>query len=111
MDRLEKYRQWIKSVLQHHSSYQASHGEIETFPAFDTDADHYQVVSVGWENRRRVYGCLIHVDIRSDKIWIQYDGTEEGVANELVALGVPSQDIVIAYHAPYARRHTEFAAG
>lgn len=111
MDRLEQYRQWIKSVLQHHSSYQSSYGEIETFSAFDSEHDHYQVVSVGWEDRRRVYGCLIHVDIRGDKIWIQYDGTEEGVANELVELGVPSQDIVIGYHAPYARRHTDFAVG
>ncbi|WP_273040177.1 element excision factor XisI family protein [Iningainema tapete] len=24
---------------------------------------------------RRVYGSLIHIDLKGDKIWIQYDGT------------------------------------
>lgn len=109
MERLEIYRQLVQQVLAEHSKFQSSYGEIETFPVFDTERDHYQVVSVGWENRRRVYGCLIHVDIKEDKIWIQHDGTETGVANELVELGVAKQDIVLGYHAPYARQYTEFA--
>ncbi|MEQ9667969.1 element excision factor XisI family protein [Coleofasciculus sp. G2-EDA-02] len=109
MERLETYRQLVQQVLAEHSHFQSSYGEVETFPVFDTERDHYQVVSVGWENRRRVYGCLIHVDIKGDKIWIQHDGTETGVANELVELGVAKQDIVLGYHAPYARQYTEFA--
>jgi len=32
------------------------------------------------ENRRRVHGCLVHIDIIEDKIWIQADGTERGLA-------------------------------
>lgn len=109
MERLAIYRQLGQQVLAEHSQFQSSYGEVETFPVFDTERDHYQVVSVGWENRRRVYGCLIHVDIKEDKIWIQHDGTETGVANELVELGVAKQDIVLGYHAPYARQYTEFA--
>lgn len=70
---------------------------------------HYQVVSIGWENGYRMYGCLIHADLKDGKIWIQYDGTEYAIANELIDLGVPKQDIVLAYHAPYARKYTEFA--
>jgi hypothetical protein len=46
---------------------------METYTAFDTVDDHYQVVSVGWEGSQRLHGCLIHVDIKEDKIWIQYD--------------------------------------
>ena len=40
---------------------------------------------------RRVFSCLIHIDIKDDKIWIQHDGTEGCVANQLVELGVPAQ--------------------
>jgi len=47
--------------------------------------------------------------ILDDKIVIQYDGTEVGIANELVARGVLKQDIVLAFHAPYLRQFTEFA--
>ena len=43
------------------------------------------------------------------KIWIQYDGTEVGVANELIELGIPKKSIVLGFHDPNARKFTEFA--
>jgi hypothetical protein len=49
------------------------------------------------------------MDIKDSKIWIQHDGTESGVANELVELGVSKEDIVLAYHPPYKRAYTTFA--
>lgn len=58
--------------------------ELETELIFDTERDHYQVVHVGFSNKRRVYGCVLHVDIKNGKIWIQHDGTEGGIADELV---------------------------
>jgi hypothetical protein len=111
MERVETYREIIQKVLEQHSTIKPSYGDIERFTAFDTHNDHYQVLSVGWEGHRRIYGCLIHIDIKDGKIWIQYDGTEDGVANELVELGVPKQSIVLAYQAPYARQYTDFAIG
>ncbi len=58
-----------------------------------------------------VYGTIIHVDIRDGKIWIQRDFTEEGVASELVDLGVPKTDIVLGFKPPYMRQFTGFASG
>ncbi len=58
-----------------------------------------------------VYGTIIHVDIRDGKIWIQRDFTEEGVASELVDLGVPKTDIVLGFKPPYMRQFTDFASG
>ncbi len=110
MDKLTQYREWIKQVLTYHGQFKPSYGEVENEIFFDLERDHYQLFGAGWENRRRVFGCLIHVDIKDEKIWIQYDGTEEGVANQLVEMGVPKQDIVLAYHAPYARKYT-YAVG
>ena len=60
---------------------------------------------------KRIYGCIIHVDIINNKIWVQHDGTEEAIADKLVARGVPKQDIVLAYHGPPVRQYTEFALG
>jgi hypothetical protein len=53
----------------------------------------------------------LHLDIKDGKIWIQHDGTEIGIANQLVALGVPKSDIVLAFHSPFKRQFTEFAVG
>jgi hypothetical protein len=111
MDKLEHYRQLIQQILVTHAQAKPAYGNIVRQTIFDREQDHYQLVNTGWEDRRRIYGCLIHIDIQDDKIWIQYDGTEIGVANELVELGVPKQDIVLAYQSAYMRNLTEFAVG
>ena len=51
------------------------------------------------------------MDIKNEKIWIQYNGTEIDVAAELVALGVSKDDIVLAFLAPDKRQYTDFALG
>jgi aspartyl-tRNA synthetase len=66
---------------------------------------------VGWKNRKRQHGCVLHLDIKDQKIWIQHDGTEIGIADELVKLGVPKSDIVLAFHEPLVRQYTDFAVG
>lgn len=78
---------------------------------FDTEHDHYLLMRVGWHEKDRKYSCLLHVDIKHDKIWVQQDGTEDGIANKLVELGVPKQDIVLAFHAPYKWKYTGFGTG
>ena len=37
------------------------------------------------------------------------DGTEEGIALELVELGIPREDIVLGFYRPERREITEFA--
>ncbi|BAZ86234.1 XisI protein [Dolichospermum compactum NIES-806] len=36
-------------------------------------------------------------------------GTEVGIANELVELGVPKEDIVLGFQLPSVRKYTDFA--
>jgi hypothetical protein len=52
---------------------------------------------------------LLHIDIIDSKLWIQHDGTEEGIAGELVAAGIPKEHIVLGFKPPEQRKHTEFA--
>lgn len=106
---VEQYRDYIQQLFKQHARYKAAHGEVEAQTLFDTQNDHYQLVHVGWNGSHRIYGCVVHVDIKDGKIWIQQDGTEVGLANELVKLGVPKQDIVLGFHSPFMRKFTEFA--
>ncbi|MEO1396470.1 MAG: XisI protein [Cyanobacteria bacterium J06634_5] len=86
-----------------------TYGEVVRQTLFDQERDHYQLINTGWENRRRVYGCLLHLDIQKDgKIWIQYDGTETGIANQLVEKGIPKKEIVLAYQSDYTRKLSDF---
>jgi hypothetical protein len=109
MDKLEKYRQIIKEILTKHSKIKPVYGDIAMKLLFDQEHDQYQLFRVGWQNERRVYGALIHIDIENEKVWIQYDGTEIGVANELLEKGIGREDIVLAYHSPTMRQYDGFA--
>ncbi len=106
---VETYRQFVMQLLTERAQRVAATDEVEIQTLFDPVHDHYQLTYVGWKGDRREFGCLIHIDIKDDKIWIQQDGTETGIANQLVALGVPKQDIVLAFHAPFMRQFTEYA--
>ena len=111
MEKVEQYRQIIQELLQAYSKIKASNEEVEAETIFDLVNDHYQVVHVGWSNKRRVYGCILHLEIKNEKIWIQHDGTEGGIAKELIERGIPKQDIVLAFHSPFKRQFTDFAVG
>lgn len=110
MDKLSNHRQIVQDILDEYAQVQPTYGEIIRQTIFDQERDHYQLVNTGWENRRRIYGCLIHIDIQSDgKIWIQYNGTEIGIANQLVDKGIPKNQIVLAYQSDYTRKLSDFA--
>lgn len=49
--------------------------------------------------------------ILNDKIWIQKDNTETGIANLLTEKGIPKKDIVLSFYPPAHRELTEFAVG
>ncbi|MGD1854669.1 MAG: element excision factor XisI family protein [Leptolyngbyaceae cyanobacterium] len=64
---------------------------------------------LGRENKRYEHGCLIHIDIIDGKLWIQRDGTENGIATQLFEAGVPKEQIVLGFKSPERRKDTEFA--
>lgn len=109
MERIASYRSLIKQLLQEQTQYQPAHGEIEVMVVFDETHDHYQLLALGWDVPRRVHSILVHLRLHHDKIWIEYDGTEAHIAQQLVAAGVPKDDIVLAFHPPDVRPYTEFA--
>lgn len=110
MATLETYRKYIQELLTEHSKL-VWDARIKAETIFDTERDRYQLVYVGWQGSKRVYGVVLHLDIINGKIWVQQDGTEVGIANKLVDLGVPKQDIVLGLDPPVMRQYTDFAVG
>jgi hypothetical protein len=109
LDTRDADRAIIERVLTEYAAIPYSHGDVELQTVFDRESDRYLVMLVGREGRRRVHGCLIHVDLQGDKLWIQRDGTEHGVARDFIAAGVPKERIVLAFHAPEDRPYTDYA--
>jgi hypothetical protein len=109
MDKLEKYRKIVQDLLTENGNQKLSYGDVETEIIFDKERDHYQVVHVGWDGNQFIYGCAIHIDIKNDKIWVQWNSTEDDIAADLVKAGIPHSDIVIGLHPPSLRKFTAYA--
>ncbi|MBW4423157.1 MAG: XisI protein [Nostoc desertorum CM1-VF14] len=109
MDKIKHYRQLIKQILTEHAQNINNTDTVNSQLIIDSENDHYQLAYVGWQGDKRVFGPVMHFDIQNGKIWIQYNGTEESVAERLVELGVPPSDIVIGLHSPFKRQFTSYA--
>lgn len=103
------YPRLIRAILDEHASRKPSVGEIETEVIIDEAIGHFALHHNGWANGHRIHGAVIHIDIKGDKIWIQHDGTEYGVATELIEAGVLKEKIVLAFQSPEMRKYTDFA--
>jgi hypothetical protein len=64
---------------------------------FDQQHDRYALMQVGWDRGRRVRGNLIYVTLRDGKVWVEYDGMEQGIIEDLVEAGIAKERIVLAF--------------
>jgi hypothetical protein len=109
MDRVAAYRQIIEQTLTDYAKLPYAYGDIQRKTVFNQETDTYLLLSVGWLNHKRIHTCLIHLDIIDGKVWVQRDGTEEGIAADLMRAGIPKEHIVLAFHEPSLRPYTGFA--
>jgi hypothetical protein len=108
VDKLAKYREYIKKLLIRYTSDDISTNNIEVQLILDTERDHYQWMNVGWQDFNRIYRCVMHFDIKDGKIWLQQNLTDQNPAEELVNMGVPRENIVLGLQAPFKRQFTDY---
>ena len=109
MDKLDAYRQALKQILTEHAQISATTDTVKAQLIFDEERDHYQLNYVGWQGHKRVFGPVMHFDIQDGKVWIQYNGTEDTIAERLVDMGIPAKDIVVGFHSAFKRQFTQYA--
>ena len=104
------YKDIIKNILQSHADYRAALPDgYDSQLLFDDERGQYIILDMGWNGDNYLHTTPIHLSLIDDKIWIQYDDTEEGIATDLIDAGVPKEDIVLGFRHPKIRRHTGFA--
>ncbi|MBE9070471.1 XisI protein [Leptolyngbya cf. ectocarpi LEGE 11479] len=111
MDKLEKYRTVIRDVLtEYHQINQKAESTVESSLVFDDTHNHYLLILMGWNGDERIKTVMIHICLKDEKVWIEEDWTEDGVASDLLEKGLTKESIVLAFHPPQARQYTEFEA-
>ena len=111
MDQLNRYRDIVRRLVEEYASYKPAYGDIRTEAVVDREHDHYEVMQVGWHDGRRVHGSIIHIDIRDGKVWIEHNGADARIGEELVAAGIPRNDIVLGFHPAELRPQTSYGVG
>ena len=109
---VKQYRQIIIDILNdyHHTPSIGIYGEeLEEQLIIDTKQDHYQILTIGWENGKRVYYPVFHIDIKNNKIWVQEDATDFDLVGKLEEKGVKNTDIVLAFQSPVKRPYSGYA--
>ena len=110
MATLEHLISTVEATLEDYAQIQYSSGEISRHTVFDRSRGRFLIMLEGWEGETRVHGCLIDVQIKGDKLWIERDGTENGVALDFERQGVPKSQIVLAFYSPAHRLLTDYPA-
>lgn len=97
MDNTERCRKIIQDVILKYASLRPSHGDIRLDPIFDETNDRYVLMQTGWDRGHRVRGNLIYISLRNGKVYIEYDGIEQSIADDLIRSGIPEDRIVLSY--------------
>jgi hypothetical protein len=110
MDKSSKLKKAVNASM---TAFIAEYGQpeagVEIRRIVDRTQSIFQLVVIGWQGVERIYHVLFHLEIKENKVWVQEDNTEIGIATFLLNNGLTKQDIVLGfYSAPY-RVHTEFA--
>ncbi len=109
---LTKYQEIIVELLTYYANAPAiviGGEQTEEQLILDTQRNHYQTLTIGWENGKRVYYPVFHLDIKDGKIWVQEDATDFDLVGELERRGVARQDIVLGFQPPYKRALSGYA--
>ena len=111
MDTVEHQRSIVKSIIDeyHQLNLNAPDSSIESVCVFDDIHDNYLLLLMGWQGSDRIKSVMIHVRLQNGKFWIEEDWTEDGMATDLLQHGVRNEEIVLAFHPPQVRQHTEFS--
>jgi hypothetical protein len=60
---IKQYRKKVRDLLQEIHSYNISNSNkgIEGQIIFDAEHDHYLLIDVGWEEKKHIYGAIVHI--------------------------------------------------
>ena len=109
MEKLANYQYVIKKILNEYIGTMPPDSDEEVYLVEDPKNMNYLIYQNVWRNNSRIYGCILHIRIKNEKIYVEYDGTDQGFGDVFADAGIPKNEIVLAFHSPAKRPYTAFA--
>lgn len=105
MDKTLKFELVIIEFLEAYAKgYEDSPDELDTQVIVDNRGRHYQLLRIGWSDKKFIHFCVFHFDIKDDKIWVQVNETEELIVDELARRGISPEDVELGFQPEYLRK-------
>ena len=110
----EQYASVVKCLLKEHAAYrsrayQQAKTDERSITLFDDLQNRYALIDLGWYEGKYGRKLVVLLELIDGKLWIYQDDTEDGIANELVDLGIANLSTVLAFRPPELRPYTGFA--
>jgi len=110
MDKIKKYQDIVVSFLREQAKPTLGMDlNIRREVIVDRESNNFQLLHVGWKDHHYQFFVAFHLSIINDKVWLQWNRTENEVVDYLMEKGVPKSDIVLGLKPPFVREHTGFA--
>ena len=108
---MSKYKRIVQQVLEERAAKQLANSPgAKGHLVVDDEKNEFVLLWVGWSGDDYTHGLMFHVGIKNGKVWIYEDRTDIDIADLLAQSGIPKQDIVLGFVAPYARELSGFTA-
>ncbi len=110
MDKLEKYRRILRGIINEYAGYKPRYTPFDWVPICDDENGEYVLMSIGWDaQEKHKYHSIFHFRIKNNKVYVEQDNTDADPVGQMIAAGIPKEDIVLAFHSPSQRKLTDFA--
>lgn len=92
MDKLKKYRQILKAVTEEHAQMPSPMNAVLSTAVSDFAGNNYFLID--FDSHDKKHYIVFHLRLTNGKIFVEQDGVEYGIAQDLIDAGVAPEDIV-----------------
>ena len=109
MEKIAKYKSAAKAILTEITNRKNRSRRSANYQLIaDDNSGNYLLLRNGWQLGTRLYGIIIHIEVKDDgKVWLQQDATDLVVADLLLEKGVANDDLVLGFLTPAMREDME----
>lgn len=110
VDKLNRYRQILQKVVEHHAAMPAEPQHIESLPICDPIHGDYLLMDVDRSPKGGPGEVVFHLRLKNGKVQVERDGIEDGIAQDLIEAGIQPEDIVFTFYSNESEPYSEKAA-
>ena len=107
--KIKKYQTILEAFLKEEAAANHIQG-IEYQVIIDEKSGHCQLLQTGWYEKRYIHAVVFHFQVKENgKVWLFANNTDTPIDYEMIKRGIPTSDIVVAFHSESVRALTPFA--